>query len=163
MQQEASRKLGFSAYKTMRVAQKLYEGINLNKETSGLITYMRTDGVQISQEAITNIREFISNEYGKNFIPESPRYLVAKGNDELALKVLTKLFNKDAYNKLNEIKLHLKGTDFQLKVWEALLTIPKGKLATYGDIAKKIEKPKASRAVGTAIGSNPIAYLIPCH
>lgn len=78
LQQEASRKLGFSAYKTMRVAQKLYEGINLNKETSGLITYMRTDGVQISQEAITNIREFISNEYGKNFIPESPRYYKSK-------------------------------------------------------------------------------------
>merc|ERR1711991_128365 len=78
LQQEASRKLGFSAYKTMRVAQKLYEGINLNKETSGLITYMRTDGVQISQEAITNIREFISNEYGENFIPESPRYYKSK-------------------------------------------------------------------------------------
>ena len=62
----------------MRVAQKLYEGINLNKETSGLITYMRTDGVQISQEAISNIREFISNEYGKNFIPESPRYYKSK-------------------------------------------------------------------------------------
>ena len=54
----------------MRVAQKLYEGINLNKETSGLITYMRTDGVQISQEAITNIREFISNEYGKTLFPK---------------------------------------------------------------------------------------------
>ena len=78
LQQEASRKLGFSAYKTMRIAQKLYEGINLNKETSGLITYMRTDGVQISQEAITNIREFISNEYGRNFIPESPRYYKSK-------------------------------------------------------------------------------------
>jgi AraC family transcriptional regulator of adaptative response/methylated-DNA-[protein]-cysteine methyltransferase len=64
---------------------------------------------------------------------------------------------------LNKMKLHLKGTDFQLKVWQALLTIPQGGLVTYGEVAKRINKPTASRAVGTAIGSNPIAYLIPCH
>jgi AraC family transcriptional regulator of adaptative response/methylated-DNA-[protein]-cysteine methyltransferase len=67
------------------------------------------------------------------------------------------------WSKLNEIKLHLKGTDFQLKVWETLLKIPMGQLATYGTIAEKINNPKASRAVGTAIGSNPVAFLIPCH
>lgn len=67
------------------------------------------------------------------------------------------------WSKINQIKLHLKGTDFQLKVWEALLKIPMGNLATYGNIAKEIQKPNASRAVGTALGSNPIAYLIPCH
>lgn len=61
------------------------------------------------------------------------------------------------------IKLHVKGTVFQLKVWEALLKIPLGELGTYGRIAEYIGNPKASRAVGTAIGSNPIAYLIPCH
>lgn len=72
------------------------------------------------------------------------------------------IFQSD-WNKLNEIKLHLKGTDFQLKVWESLLKIPMGRLSTYGKIAKQIGKPSASRAVGTAIGSNPIAYLIPCH
>ncbi|MEN0048276.1 MAG: methylated-DNA--[protein]-cysteine S-methyltransferase [Bacteroidota bacterium] len=72
------------------------------------------------------------------------------------------IFNKD-WSRLDEIKLHLKGTDFQLKVWEALLKIPLGELSTYSQIAQTIEKPKASRAVGTAIGSNPIAYLIPCH
>jgi AraC family transcriptional regulator of adaptative response/methylated-DNA-[protein]-cysteine methyltransferase len=64
---------------------------------------------------------------------------------------------------LNTIKLHLKGTDFQLKVWESLLTIPMGKLSTYGNLADKIGHSKASRAVGTAIGSNPVAFLIPCH
>lgn len=62
-----------------------------------------------------------------------------------------------------ELKLHLKGTDFQLKVWSALLKIPYGDLSTYGDLAKQIEQPSASRAVGTAIGSNPVAFLIPCH
>jgi len=62
-----------------------------------------------------------------------------------------------------QLKLHLKGTDFQLKVWETLLTIPAGRLSTYGSIARSIGLPSASRAVGTAIGANPIAFLIPCH
>lgn len=72
------------------------------------------------------------------------------------------IFQND-WHKLDKIKLHLKGTDFQLKVWESLLKIPMGKLSTYGSIAEHIGNPKASRAVGTAIGSNPIAFLIPCH
>lgn len=72
------------------------------------------------------------------------------------------IFQND-WSKLHEIKLHLKGTDFQLKVWETLLKIPMGQLATYGTIAQKIGNPNASRAVGTALGSNPVAFLIPCH
>lgn len=72
------------------------------------------------------------------------------------------IFQNDR-SKLTEIKLHLKGTDFQLKVWESLLKIPMGKLSTYGKIAEKIDNPKSYRAVGTAVGSNPVAFLIPCH
>lgn len=72
------------------------------------------------------------------------------------------IFQND-WSKLPEIKLHLKGTDFQLKVWEALLKIPMGQLSTYGNIATQIGNSNASRAVGTAIGSNPVAFLIPCH
>jgi AraC family transcriptional regulator of adaptative response/methylated-DNA-[protein]-cysteine methyltransferase len=72
------------------------------------------------------------------------------------------IFQND-WNKLHQIKLHLKGTDFQVKVWETLLKIPMGQLSTYGSIADKIGNPKASRAVGTAIGNNPVAFLIPCH
>lgn len=72
------------------------------------------------------------------------------------------IFQND-WSKLPEIKLHLKGTDFQLKVWEALLKIPMGQLSTYGSIAGEIGNANASRAVGTAIGSNPVAFLIPCH
>ena len=72
------------------------------------------------------------------------------------------IFSHD-WEKLGQIKLHLKGTEFQLKVWETLLRIPMGKLATYGTIAKQIQAPNASRAVGTAIGDNPVAFLIPCH
>ena len=72
------------------------------------------------------------------------------------------IFTHD-WDKLHQVKLHLKGTDFQLKVWETLLKIPMGDLSTYGKIAERIQKPRASRAVGTAIGSNPVAFLIPCH
>lgn len=72
------------------------------------------------------------------------------------------IFQKD-WSRLDEIKLHLNSTPFQLKVWESLLKIPMGRLATYGSIAKYIGNPNASRAVGTAVGSNPVAFLIPCH
>ena len=61
------------------------------------------------------------------------------------------------------LKIHLRGTNFQIKVWEALLSIPTGAVTTYEHIAKQIGRPKALRAVGTAVGHNPIAYLIPCH
>ncbi len=72
------------------------------------------------------------------------------------------IFSHDI-TKLNKIKLHLKGTDFQLKVWQTLLKIPMGQLSSYGNIAAEIESPGASRAVGSAVGSNPVAFLIPCH
>lgn len=76
-------------------------------------------------------------------------------------KDFLKIFNQDS-SKV-DFELHIKGTDFQIQVWEELLKIPFGEISTYGQIANIIQKPKASRAVGTAIGSNPIAYLIPCH
>ena len=72
------------------------------------------------------------------------------------------VFKKD-WSQLASIKLHLKGTGFQLKVWEALLKIPMGGLNTYSDISQTIQMPTASRAVGSAIGANPVAFLIPCH
>lgn len=72
------------------------------------------------------------------------------------------IFQED-WSNLDQIKLHLAGTPFQIKVWESLLKIPMGALSTYGDLAKEIGNPKASRAVGAAIGSNPVAFLIPCH
>ena len=65
--------------------------------------------------------------------------------------------------KVPALALHVKGTNFQLKVWRALLEIPVGTVTTYGALASAIGDPKASRAVGTAVGSNPVSYLIPCH
>lgn len=66
-------------------------------------------------------------------------------------------------NTTQKVQLHISGTPFQFKVWELLLKIPMGQLSTYGAIAKQIDKPGASRAVGTAIGKNPVTVLIPCH
>jgi AraC family transcriptional regulator of adaptative response/methylated-DNA-[protein]-cysteine methyltransferase len=87
-----------------------------------------------------------------------------------ALRQITDLVQQNAlyiftqdWSKLQEIKLHLKGTEFQLKVWETLLKIPMGGLSTYKDIAGRIGNPNASRAVGSAVGDNPVAFLIPCH
>ena len=78
LQQDASNKLGFGASRTMRIAQKLYEGINIGSETTGLITYMRTDGVQLSSQAIEELRNEISNRHGKSYIPDNPRVYKSK-------------------------------------------------------------------------------------
>src|SRR5437660_4754357 len=73
LQHEASRKLGFAPAHTMRVAQRLYEGIDIGGETIGLITYMRTDGVEMAEEAIGEIRRAIETDYGRNYVPSAPR------------------------------------------------------------------------------------------
>ena len=78
LQQEASRKLGFGAQQTMRLAQQLYEGVDIDGETTGLITYMRTDGVQMAGEAVASIREHVKDSYGVNYIPAAPREYVSK-------------------------------------------------------------------------------------
>lgn len=104
------------------------------------------------------------------------------GDDSTALAELQKLFPNASYNqfldtiqqnaififtqdwsKLSNIKLHLKGTPFQLKVWETLLKVPMGGLITYSGLAGNLQNPNASRAVGSAVGDNPVAFLIPCH
>lgn len=78
LQQEAARKLGFSAKKTMQIAQKLYEGMDINGDTTGLITYMRTDGVTLASEAIEAIRNLIDNTYGTKYLPNTPRVYKSK-------------------------------------------------------------------------------------
>jgi len=81
LQQEASRKLGFSAQRTMQAAQKLYEGIDIGGETVGLITYMRTDGVQVAPEALDDARQVIAGRYGANYVPEKPRIYKTKAKN----------------------------------------------------------------------------------
>ncbi|PYF71482.1 bifunctional helix-turn-helix domain-containing protein/methylated-DNA--[protein]-cysteine S-methyltransferase [Pedobacter nutrimenti] len=99
--------------------------------------------------ALSQLKEIFPNAAYQQFV------------DALQISAL-QVFSKEEVS-LDKIKLHLKGTPFQLKVWEALLKIPTGKLVTYATIAENIEHQKASRAVGTAIGNNPVAFLIPCH
>lgn len=107
--------------------------------------------------------EFVDDRetaYG-SLLKKFPNARYTQLTDEIQQNALF-IFTRD-WSRLKEIKLHLKGTDFQLKVWNALLRIPQGGLTTYGDIATEINNPRACRAVGTAIGENPVAFLIPCH
>ncbi|MHA8067135.1 methylated-DNA--[protein]-cysteine S-methyltransferase [Aquirufa sp. ROCK2-A2] len=106
--------------------------------------------------------DIISNEDNaielvKKEFPEA--YFIHQANEQS--KIIEEFLTGKSLSKI--IQLHIKGTDFQINVWNALLDIPFGKLSNYGVIAQKIGNEKASRAVGTAIGSNPIALLIPCH
>jgi AraC family transcriptional regulator of adaptative response/methylated-DNA-[protein]-cysteine methyltransferase len=128
---------------------------------------------------------FAESPFGDLIVASTPKgicYMAFADNQQEAFANLQQYFPKASYtqmvdliqqhalyifrhdwSQLHQIKLHLKGTDFQLKVWETLLKIPMGNLSTYGNIAEQIKRPNASRAVGTAIGSNPVAFLIPCH
>ena len=81
LQQEASRKLGMSPRQTMQLAQRLYEGIDVGGESEGLITYMRTDGVQIVPEAVASVRKLVTGLYGDRYVPPSPRQYTAKAKN----------------------------------------------------------------------------------
>lgn len=83
--------------------------------------------------------------------------LVAPGKKDLPVWLPT------LFDMPSELCLRLSGTPFQLKVWQALLDIPKGQTESYGALAKRIGKPKAARAIGGAVGSNPLPYFVPCH
>ena len=78
-------------------------------------------------------------------------------DDGTARKLASGIFGK------RKVDVFLKGTPFQVRVWRALLAIPKGKLSTYGKIAKQVGKSRGDRAVGNAVGANPVAFLVPCH
>lgn len=121
--------------------------------------------------------------YGKSLIASTEKGIcyIAFGEEEVMEIELKEKYRKAnftkrsvdlhqrAINAFSNIKkegalpLHVKGTDFQLKVWNALLHIPRGKTSTYKAIAEQIGHPKATRAVGTAVGQNPVSYFIPCH
>jgi AraC family transcriptional regulator of adaptative response/methylated-DNA-[protein]-cysteine methyltransferase len=84
-------------------------------------------------------------------------------DDPAAMCVLQKVFDNGNNNQCSSIRAFVKGTSFQLRVWRALLQVPSGKLVTYGQLAESINQPDASRAVGSALAKNSLAYLIPCH
>jgi AraC family transcriptional regulator, regulatory protein of adaptative response / methylated-DNA-[protein]-cysteine methyltransferase len=84
-------------------------------------------------------------------------------DQKLTLNLIGKIFSHEDTKTQSKINVFVKGTNFQVKVWEALLRLPIGSVTTYQNIAEKIKNPKAMQAVGSAVGSNHIAYLIPCH
>lgn len=95
----------------------------------------------------------------QEFFPESDLVRDDEETNAIVAKIMT-AWNQDT---LNEIELDLRGTEFQRSVWQALLNIPKGQVISYGDVANDIGRPKASRAVGTAVGDNPVSLIVPCH
>jgi AraC family transcriptional regulator, regulatory protein of adaptative response / methylated-DNA-[protein]-cysteine methyltransferase len=84
-------------------------------------------------------------------------------DDEVTRRLADRVFYLAPAQGDPALALHVHGTNFQVRVWEALLRVPEGALVTYGDLARAVGDPRASRAVGSAVGANPISYLIPCH
>ncbi|MCK5478612.1 MAG: type I DNA topoisomerase [Methylococcales bacterium] len=112
LQQEASRKLGFTTKKTMMVAQQLYEGIEVGGETAGLITYMRTDSVNLSEEAVEQLRELIAEKYGKENVPKQPRSFKTKSKN--AQEAHEAIRPTSAFNLPEKIKNNLSSDQFKL-------------------------------------------------
>ncbi len=116
LQQEASRKLGFAPAHTMRVAQRLYEGIDIDGETIGLITYMRTDGVQIANEAVAAVRHLIGSDYGARYVPNAPRRYEAKAKN--AQEAHEAIRPTDLTRRPRDVKRHLDAD--QAKLYELI-------------------------------------------
>ncbi len=112
LQQEASRKLGYSSQKTMQTAQRLYEGIDIGGETVGLITYMRTDGVQMANEAIAAARNVIQHNYGEPYLPGSPRIYRSKAKN--AQEAHEAIRPTDLARKIGDIRQYLQADQAKL-------------------------------------------------
>ena len=155
LQQAASSKLGFSASRTMQVAQKLYEGIDIGGETTGLITYMRTDGVQIAPEAIEAARKAIQDTFGENYVPEKPRFYSTKAKN--AQEAHEAIRPTDFKRKPEDIRKYLDSDQFKLYelVWKRAIA-SQMKPADIERTTVEIEAIKGSdranlRAVGSVI------------
>lgn len=88
---------------------------------------------------------------------------IHKQNDAMAKNIIWDIFSNTLSKRGESLKLHVKGTPFQIEVWEALLTIPMGKVVTYGELSQLMNRDKAVRAVASAIARNPVGLIIPCH
>ena len=84
-------------------------------------------------------------------------------NQQATAAYAKRIFESERWKPDQPLKIVFIGTDFEIRVWETILRIPFGKASTYSDIASHIGKPKAARAVGTAVGKNPISFVVPCH
>ena len=123
LQQTASGKFGFGASRTMQIAQRLYQGVDIEGETTGLITYMRTDGTQISQEAISEFRELIKVEYGKEYLPETINTYEGK-KAKNAQEAHEAIRPTNINRKPNDIKKYVNADQFKLYelIWSRALS-----------------------------------------
>lgn len=112
LQQEGVRKLGFTAQRTMRIAQQLYEGVEVGKETVGLITYMRTDSVNLAQEAIDDLRGYIAAQFGSDQLPDKPR--VFKTRAKNAQEAHEAIRPTSAQRSPTDVKAYLSRDQFRL-------------------------------------------------
>jgi DNA topoisomerase-1 len=119
LQQTASNKFGFGASRTMQIAQRLYQGIEIEGETTGLITYMRTDGTQISKEAITEFRDLITKDFGKKYVPEIPNTYEGK-KAKNAQEAHEAIRPTEIKKKPSEVKKYINSD--QLKLYELIWT-----------------------------------------
>lgn len=161
-----------------------------NLQSSGKITSEFTKIIPMAEKEYgnkgSNLKinyEFYDSPFGQFIIGSTEKgvcYMAFEEEEESALRnIKSRFYNSEFTRKKDEfqadaisifnlksqkpIKLHIKGTEFQLQVWNQLLKIPMGQLLSYHQLAKQLNMPTASRAVGTAIGQNPIAYIVPCH
>jgi DNA topoisomerase-1 len=156
LQQEASRKLGFSPRQTMQLAQRLYEGIDLGGEAEGLITYMRTDGVQIVPEAISVIRKLVTGLYGNRYVPPSPRQYEAKAKN--AQEAHEAIRPTDFSKAPDSISRYLQPDALKLYklIWQRTLASQASsaeieRTAVDIDVAAQDGKPYGVRATGSVI------------
>ncbi|MEE3622758.1 type I DNA topoisomerase [Nitrospirillum sp. BR 11752] len=153
LQQEASRKLGFGATKTMRIAQKLYEGVDIGGETVGLITYMRTDGVQLSNEAIDGARRLISSAFGNEYLPNAPR--VYKSSAKNAQEAHEAIRPTDMFRRPDQMGRFLDKDEQRLYelVWKRTVACQMAS-AELDQVSVDIASPKAEaqfRATGSIV------------
>ncbi len=151
LQMDASRRLRFSAKKTMTLAQKLYEGVTFEGETVGLITYMRTDGVQVSQEAIAGAREYIAQKHGTNYVPATQRnYQVKQKNAQEAHEAIRPTSLSRTPEQMRSFL-----EDDAFKLYELIfkrMVASQMESAVYDQVLMEAEEPK-TKAVFRATGS----------
>jgi DNA topoisomerase-1 len=153
LQQEASRKLGLGATRTMRIAQKLYEGVDIGGETVGLITYMRTDGVQLSAEAIGQARALIGESWGAEYLPSSPRiYKSAAKNAQEAHEAIRPT---DLFRRPEQVARFLERDELRLYelIWKRTIAAQM-ESAQLDQVAVDIASPGGEavlRATGTVV------------
>ncbi len=123
LQQSASSKLGFGASRTMQIAQRLYQGIDIEGDTKGLITYMRTDGTNISKDAVTEFRDYINSNYGKEYLPEEPNNYSGK-KAKNAQEAHEAIRPTNITNDPNSLKKYLSSDQYKLYnlIWSRALS-----------------------------------------